>query len=104
MVGMSLREGERAVGELTGEERAYAEAEIDAALAPYRGRLSDGELAWMRATLAAQLAADPAAALLVREAYPREVDESGEILRGPSAAGVPLAGVPVAVAPGGRRR
>lgn len=99
MLVMSLREGEGATSELTGEELAYAEAEIDAALAPYRGRLADAELAWMRATLAAQLAADPASALLVREAYPREVDESGEIVRGH--AGAPM---PAAVARAGRRR
>lgn len=97
---MSGRDDEGVVSELSAEERAYAEAEIDAALAPYQGRLSADELAWMRATLATGIAGG-AMARLARAAYPREVDESGEIFRGPLAAGtVPVA----AVATPGRRR
>lgn len=57
--------------------------QIDAAVAPYRDRLSEEEIAWMRAQLAEVLAADPAASTLVRRARPITVDESGEVRRGP---------------------
>lgn len=53
-------------------------AQIEAAVAPYAGRLPERELAWMRRQLAEVLARDPAAARLLRRAKPRQVDESGE--------------------------
>ena len=56
-------------------------AQIDAAVAPYIGRLSEGEIAWMREQLAEVLAGDPGAAKLVRRARPVTVDESGEVRR-----------------------
>jgi hypothetical protein len=54
---------------------------VDAAVAPYVGRLSAGEIAWMRAQLAETLASDPAAGKLLRRARAAEVDESGEVRR-----------------------
>lgn len=56
-------------------------AQIDAAVAPYVDRLSEGEIAWMREQLADVLAGDPRAAKLVRRARPITVDESGEVRR-----------------------
>jgi hypothetical protein len=56
-------------------------AQIDAAVAPYKDRLSEGEIAWMREQLAEVLAGDPGAAKLVRRARPITVDESGEVRR-----------------------
>ncbi len=53
-------------------------AQVDAALAPYAGRLPASELAWMRAQLADVLARDERAARLLRLAHPREGDVSGE--------------------------
>jgi hypothetical protein len=57
-------------------------ARVDAAVAPYVGRLSAGEIAWMREQLAETLSADPAAAKLLHRAKPAEIDESGEVRRG----------------------
>ena len=56
-------------------------AQIDAAVAPYKDRLSEGEIAWMREQLAEVLAADPRASKLVRRARPITVEESGEVRR-----------------------
>lgn len=56
-------------------------AQIDAAVAPYKERLSEGEIAWMRQQLAEVLAGDPKASRLVRRARPISVDESGEVRR-----------------------
>ena len=56
-------------------------AQIDAAVAPYRDRLSEGEIAWMRQQLAEVLTGDPKAAKLARRARPITVDESGEVRR-----------------------
>jgi hypothetical protein len=58
-------------------------AQIEAAVAPYKDRLSEAEIAWMREQLAEVLAGDPAASTLVRRARPITVDESGEVRRGP---------------------
>jgi hypothetical protein len=58
-------------------------AQIDAAVAPYKDRLSEAEIAWMREQLAEVLAGDPSASTLVRRARPITVDESGEVRRGP---------------------
>jgi hypothetical protein len=62
----------------------WVSAQIDAALAPYAGRVSAEELAWMREQLAEVLASDAHAARLVRGAHPEEptVEESGEVVRG----------------------
>ncbi len=59
-------------------------AQIDAAVAPYKDRLSEGEIAWMREQLAEVLAGDPGAAKLIRRARPITVDQSGEVRRGPA--------------------
>lgn len=72
----------------------WLSAQIDAAVAPYRDRLSEAEIAWMRAQLAEVLAGDPGAATLVRRARPISVDESGEVRRD-------RAGKVVQSAPGG---
>ncbi|WP_437280667.1 hypothetical protein WME90_08925 [Sorangium sp. So ce375] len=53
-------------------------AQIDAAVAPYVGRLPAHEIAWMREQLAEVLQHDEEAGRLLRRAHPREVDESGE--------------------------
>jgi hypothetical protein len=58
--------------------------QIDAAVAPYVGRLSAGEVAWMREQLAETLATDETAARMLRRATPVQVDESGEVRRGPA--------------------
>ncbi len=55
-------------------------AQIEAAVAPYVGRLPARDLEWMRAQLAEVLSSDPRAAGLLRAAHPREVDHSGERL------------------------
>lgn len=55
-------------------------AQIDAAVAPYEGRLPAREIAWMREQLAEVLSRDPRAARLLRGAHPREPDQSGERL------------------------
>lgn len=59
-------------------------AQIDAAVAPYEGRLSAAEIAWMRAQLAEVLASDSTASTLVRRARPVTVEESGEVRRDPA--------------------
>jgi hypothetical protein len=60
-------------------------AQIDAAVAPYVGRLPAHEVAWMREQLAEVLARDPKAAPLLRGA--RAPDQSGERLKGTADAG-----------------
>lgn len=65
---------------LSPEEASFADAEVERALAPYVGQLSAPALAWMREQLAEAVRAEGAA--LVRAAYPREVDRSGEVFRG----------------------
>ena len=54
--------------------------QIEAALAPYAGRLPARELDWMREQLAETLTQDEQASRLLRQAHPREVDQSGERL------------------------
>lgn len=60
---------------------------IDAALAPYQGKLSPEDLAFMREQLAELLATNEHAARLLRRAKPRpasaNADESGEAFVGP---------------------
>jgi ActR/RegA family two-component response regulator len=62
-------------------ERTFLEAEIDHALAPYRSSLPTQEIEWMRAQLLAEAEGDRNVSELARAAFPREVDQSGEIVR-----------------------
>jgi len=55
----------------------WVAAQVDAAIAPYVGKLSETDLAWMRDQLAETLAEDAYAASLVRRAHPRVSDQSG---------------------------
>lgn len=90
---------------------------VEAALEPYRGRLSEEDLAWMRAQLTESLLVEPALAPLADEVRGGpHVDESGKIVRRDILAGlaadaaadgeVTAADTPLAdvVAIGGRRR
>ena len=54
--------------------------QIEDAIAPFLGRVSDDELQWMREQLAAHLDENEHASTLVKGAYPRTVDTSGEQL------------------------
>jgi hypothetical protein len=65
-------------------------AQVEAAVAPYAGRLSPGEIAWMRDQLAETLARDERAQTLARRARPVSVDESGEVRRDAGAKVTPL--------------
>lgn len=58
---------------------SWVAAQIDAAVAPYRGRLSEAQVEWMREQLAEVLARDESAARLLARALPRQVDESGVV-------------------------
>ncbi len=62
-------------------EDPWIAAQIEAAIAPYAGRLSEEELAWMRDQLAETMASDEKAALLLRRARPVMISESGEVRR-----------------------
>jgi hypothetical protein len=62
-------------------EDPWIAAQVDAAMAPYAGRLPEAELTWMRDQLAETLASDEKAALLVRRARPVVVEQSGEVRR-----------------------
>ncbi len=62
----------------------WIRAQIDAAVAPYVGRLPAEEIAWMRERLAETLASEPGAADLLKRARPRAVvEQSGEVLCAP---------------------
>lgn len=65
-------------------------AQVEAAVAPYVGRLSAGELAFMRDQLAETLASDDRAQRLARRTRPIHVDESGEVQRDVGATVTPL--------------
>lgn len=55
---------------------------VEVAVAPYRGSVSDDDLAFMREELAARLVDDPELSRLADDARDRgPVDESGKILR-----------------------
>jgi hypothetical protein len=69
-------------------------AQVEAAVAPYIGRLPDGEVTWMRDQLAETLATDEHAQRLLRRAKPTVVAESGEVERAPVLGDV----VPIAAA------
>ncbi|MEZ4308845.1 MAG: hypothetical protein R3F14_12465 [Polyangiaceae bacterium] len=64
--------------------------QLDAAMAPYVGRLPESELAWMRERLAEALLTERRGAELVRRARPRVVEASGTVAM--SAARSPGAG------------
>ena len=57
-------------------------AQVDAAIAPYLGRLPASEVAWMRDQLAETMSSDERTAKLARRARPTVVAKSGEVLRG----------------------
>jgi hypothetical protein len=57
-------------------------ARVDAAVAPYVGRLPASEVSWMRDQLAEVLASDDKAAKLLHRARPTVVAQSGEVVRG----------------------
>ena len=63
----------------------WIQSQIDAAVAPYVGRLSAEDIAWMRARLAETLATDLRAKDLLQRARPRVVEKSGEVRCGPGA-------------------
>jgi hypothetical protein len=56
-------------------------ARVDAAVAPYVGRLPASEVSWMRDQLAEVLASDDEAAKLLHRARPTVVEKSGEVAR-----------------------
>lgn len=60
----------------------WVAARIDAAVAPYRGLLSKDDLAFVRDELAERLSSDEHAALALRRARPRHVEQSGEAFVG----------------------
>jgi len=60
----------------------WVAAQVDAAVAPYVGRLPARDVAWMRDQLAETLSADERAAKLLRRAKPPTVGRSGEVRRG----------------------
>lgn len=57
-------------------------AQIEAAVAPYVGRLPEDEVAWMREQLADTLSTDERAAKLARRTRPTQIEQSGEVRRG----------------------
>ena len=59
--------------------RAFLEAEVDAALAPYRGSMPADQLAWIREQLLEGAVDEGGLAALLRAALPRAVDDSGEV-------------------------
>lgn len=65
-------------------------AHVEAAVAPYVGRLSAGEIAWMREQLAETIASDERAQHLAWRARSVEVNESGEVRRDIGATVTPI--------------
>jgi len=61
---------------------AWVAAQVDAAVAPYVGRLPASDVAWMRDQLAETLSTDERAAKALRRAKPPTIDRSGEVRRG----------------------
>ncbi|MFO0587804.1 MAG: hypothetical protein U0441_09705 [Polyangiaceae bacterium] len=57
----------------------WIQAQLDAAVAPYKGRIPDDELEWMRDQLASALAMETRGVELMRRAAPRHVEKSGEV-------------------------
>jgi hypothetical protein len=62
----------------------WIQAQLDAAVAPYVGRLPAEEIAWMRERLSEALATERRGTELVRRAKPRFVEKSGEVESGQS--------------------
>jgi hypothetical protein len=62
----------------------WTKAQIEAAVAPYVGKLRPEELQFMREQLADMLENDERAARLLRAARPRDVEQSGEVGCDPS--------------------
>jgi hypothetical protein len=75
-------------------EDPWIATQVDAAVAPYVGRLPDEEIAWMRDQLAETIASDEKASLLRRRARAVEVDESGEVCRDGAEAASDLRRIP----------
>lgn len=76
-------------------EDPWIAARIEAAVAPYAGRLSAEELAFMKEQMAESLEGHEKAAKLLRRARPPEVDQSGELRRdqvGGAAPVIPIKG------------
>jgi len=65
-------------------------AQIDAAVAPYVGRLPENEVAWMREQLADTLATDERAVRLARRVRPAQVEQSGAVRRGAGGVVTPI--------------
>jgi hypothetical protein len=59
--------------------RVFLETQVDAALAPFRGTMPDADLAWIRERMLESAAEEGDLASLVRAAFPRDVDGSGEV-------------------------
>jgi hypothetical protein len=59
----------------------WVAAQVDAAVAPYVGRLPAREVAWMREQLAETLDSDERASRLLHRARPMTVQQSGEVRR-----------------------
>ena len=74
-------------------EDPWIVARIEAAVAPYVGRLSAEEIAWMKEQMAASLVEHEKAAMLLRRARPRVVDESGTVRKDEEEAAEPAAKV-----------
>lgn len=55
----------------------WVAARVEAAIAPYIGRLAESDLAWMRDQMAEVVASEPSVVKLVRRARP--IDKSGEV-------------------------
>lgn len=66
-------------------------ARIEAAVAPYVGRLSDEQIAWMKEQMAASLEGHENAATLLHRARPVHVDESAEVRRDQAGGATPRA-------------
>lgn len=56
----------------------FVAQQVQDAVAPFVGRLSEADIAWMRAQLAQLLVDDPEVAAALKGAHPRNVDVSGE--------------------------
>jgi hypothetical protein len=67
----------------------WVAAQIDAAVAPFRGRLPAAELEFVREQLAEILDSDERASRLLARVRPRSVEESGETLLGGAVDGPP---------------
>ena len=60
-------------------DQAWLDSQLDEAIAPFVGKLSAGDLGWMREQLVDRLRSDGPLGLLAHRAQPRAVDESAEI-------------------------